>query len=185
MGEPVLCLLSFLSHPAHTAFSESVLGYISHTRNCSLYELMVIDPNSMSVCVPVLGCGKEGTVIFGVAPFWYRIAVSASWLRGIPVLFQVTHEAAPLWFRCVVLLLSCEAAGLSRPCSESAPGHVPPEVVLLILLWSCHFLSAPLHLHTKKRTLENGPLWVRSSGLGEQRKGLWWCHHSNLGYFYS
>ena len=64
LGEPVLCLLSFLSHPAHTAFSESVLGYISHTRNCSLYQLMVIDPNSMSVCVPVLGCGKEGAVTF-------------------------------------------------------------------------------------------------------------------------
>ena len=158
MGEPVLCLLSFLSHPAHTAFSESVLGYISHTRNCSLYQLMVIDPNSMSVCVPVLGCGKGGTVIFWSCSVLYRIAVSASWLRAIPVLSLLTHETAPLWFRCVVLLLSCEAAGLSRPCSESAPGHVPPEVVLLILLWSCHFLSARLHLHTKKRTLENGPL---------------------------
>ena len=133
-------------------------GLHSHTRNCSLYQLMVIDPNSMSVCVPVLGCGKEGTVTFWSCSVLYRIAVSASWLRGIPVLFPVTHEAAPLWFRCVVLLLSCEAAGLSRPCSESAPGQVPPQVVLLILLWSCHFLSARLHLHTKKRTLENGPL---------------------------
>ena len=102
------------SHPAPTAFSEGLLGYISHPWNCSLYQLVVIGPNSMSVGVPESGCGEDETLLLQVAPFWYRTAVSAARLLGGSVVFQVTHEAAPLWVRCVVSLLSCEASWLFR-----------------------------------------------------------------------
>ena len=105
--------------------------------------------------------------------FWHRMAVSAAWLLGSSVLLQVNHEVALLWVSSMVLLFSCEASWpWGGPEVRQPWGKFPLRVcclaALLILVWSCHFLSARLHLHTKKCTLEKGPLWV-----SDQRKGLW------------
>ena len=69
-------------------------------------------PQFNASCVPESGCGEDETLLLQVRLFFYRTAVSAAWLLGASVVFQVTHEAAPLWVRCVLLLLSCEASWL-------------------------------------------------------------------------
>ena len=125
--------------------------------------------------VPELGCGEEGNFSAN-SSILMLMAVSAARPLGSSVLFQVNHEAAPLWVSPMVLLLSCESIMVVRgPWSEAAPGQVPPHPVLLsvsllFLVWSCHFLSARLHLQTKKRTLEKVSLLVRRSGWVSREK---------------
>ena len=90
--------------------------------------------------------GKKETLYSANSSILIIMAVSAARLLGSSVLFQVNHEAALLWVSPMVLLLF-----------EAVLGQVPPQVVLLSLVLSCHFFSARLHLHTKKGTLEKGP----------------------------
>ena len=58
--------------------------------------------------------GKKGTVSSANSSVLMLMAVSAARPLGSSVLFQVNHEAAPLWVSPMVLLLSCESIMVVR-----------------------------------------------------------------------
>ena len=76
-------------------------------------EVMITGSNSMPAGVPELGCGEEGNFSAN-SSILMLMAVSAARPLGSSVLFQVNHEAAPLWVSPMVLLLSCESTMVVR-----------------------------------------------------------------------
>ena len=80
---------------------------------------------------------------------------------------------------------SRSSRAVRRPRSEAAPGQTPSPAVLLRLLRSpgWPFISSLLGCICTWRSES----WKRSPSeirLGEHRKGLWWCHHNRLDYYY-
>ena len=58
--------------------------------------------------------GKKETLCSANSSVLKVMVVSAARLLGSSVLFQVNHEAAPLWVSPVVVLLSCESIMVVR-----------------------------------------------------------------------
>ena len=58
--------------------------------------------------------GKKETLCSANSSVFKVMVVSTARLLGSSVLFQVNHEAAPLWVSPVVVLLSCESIMVVR-----------------------------------------------------------------------
>ena len=149
------------------------------------YKFIVVGYKSMPRGVPRLGCGEEGNFSANTSILIQNNGCEHR--RVVKKLSIVTGEvwSSTLCIDSIVLLLSHVASGLwGGPEVRQPRGKLPLPLCCSGLLRPPRlFISSFLGCICTWRS-EN---WKRSPSeirLGEHRKGLWWCHHNRLDYYY-